>query len=1264
MSLRLAYKRSLQDTDASSAPSSSPYDPEVPMVDDDEIIYVKPRKPVPKRNQKPAATTGKRRSSPRQKTITEQPSASARGKGCVRAGGKRKRDSTDDVVKAPTPRKRSRVNPIPSTPETPSQAQPIESSVVEIAPIVADQSQNLEASITSSPLSAPQSCPVSEASLKCSTTFRREQKAEGEQVDVNGEHDLKNEILLTATAAQQTGENSPPSLAENPESSAVLPMDALRNVATETCPENEAGAEKPQKLPTPPSSVSSSQGTENNPQPNTNVEPDASAAPSTPLLVSDGIVDGEAISAESRLFPTTPASIERLNRITEERSPISELDADCITVASTKSAVGDPKVADAAGGTELDVQLPTPSSLVDSPPAPEESQTTRRRSGRTTQPRQREDGMVEFLESLEESDVANGSGLDYEDPNMGDLGWTMSSDDTPSKPGRKKPGAQKAQAPAQAPKMKTSLEESKITKRGRPKKVPQKRKTSTSNSDIEISSLAKTPKSDKPKATRRKSVKVLPPKLTSPTTELRPATQTVTTQMPSRIVRLPAISRSILDLSKRLTQRAELPLKPEPQGRPLVWADSRQALCETLPYFKKPQGGCYQNEGHIYGFLFDSVGHCREYMDENVIICRAGGGMESDPSGGMVQRKDQLMKEAQVQAILNDIEHQNPIVVICGNRNVSAPCKMPHQYCVLGWYKPVRVWSEKTAGKGTKVWKTIKYRLERLDQLEPAWYAPTDSQLSSRELSADTLMFKECGHCKIEYPQVYLQSWMCLNQDCGVFWKIDGEDAPLNKAGLDYNPAFLLHREAQWGDESKPPANLRPPVPNIGNVIGDNITYINTRGICCPKCGRCNSRRLFLGWKCENLDCDFELFPQHRPVVLAMLHTPWDAAPTLVRNKYDSSQGVKLKVEHKHGYKISTYTFEKLKGRFIHAAASKDVVQETGGPNDMFAQIQIEDLGLERRTFATKKMSGGRTNKSTVTAEAAPGILDPPADVVVDLGQSQESIEQDEDGSAMKKPEYEDGDLMTAFSMNFGMPYKFVASGASRPFEPFKINVERDEVPGAPEPVKECRRRLNWAQREFLDERKDYKDFNEELIFAYMEGQKIEYHDDGEEGLGPRIATLSLGGRAKMHIRMKQKHYVGCSKNGIFTEEEPMPGSIDGPAMYGKRHEKWKELQSLKGDDGAAYTKRRKEIPKELGIFEKRMKKADDLVTVTLSHGDIIIMDGDDIQKYLEHKVVPEGYLRFALTCRTVLGNHLKPEELPGYPVEEDPVLYAGPSTD
>ena len=692
-----------------------------------------------------------------------------------------------------------------------------------------------------------------------------------------------------------------------------------------------------------------------------------------------------------------------------------------------------------------------------------------------------------------------------------------------------------------------------------------------------------------------------------------------------------------LGISKLMSWREPVDLKPAPAGQPRVWAESRQALCETLPYFKKPQGGCYSNDGHVYGFLFDGVGHCREYLDESLILCRAGGSMEADSaSGGMAQKKDQSMTEAQVQSIINDMKHHNPVIVICGSKNVAAPTKMPHQYNVLGWYKPVYVWAEKTQGKGSKVYTTIKYRLERLNQhLEPAWYSPENEQspISEEDKAyAGQLFSKQCDYCGTNSPQIYLQGWWCVNPGCDAFWEINNSPAPCGKGGLDYDPAFLLHRYPLWKNDDQErepvPADVRPSVPRVGDLIGDNLYYINTRGVCCPKCGRCNSRRKFSGWKCENPGCNWSLTPEHKPVLPTMLHTPWDAAPTLVRNRH--ADGVHVESMHLHGYKISRYTFNGVNGCFLHLAATKEVLEEKNGPNEMFATLQSADMGLERRVFAVSKMSGGKPKE---------GLPEP---------STQEDGVLVEENANEATGEFAAGDLMMAFSMNYGMPYKFVASGGSQAFDT------------APSPVTECRRRLNWAQKTFLSNQDEYMDFNEELLFAYLEGQKIEYHDDGESGLGPRIATLSLGGRAKMHMRIKSKHFVGCSKVGVFTEERPVPGGIDGAEMDRKRMEKWEELQTLKRDS-VAYNKRRKEISKELGIFEKKMKKANDLVTVTLSHGDMIIMDGRDIQKYLEHKVVPEGYLRFALTCRTVLPDHLKSEERPVYKVEEDPITYNGP---
>ncbi|KAI6847056.1 hypothetical protein KC367_g3515 [Hortaea werneckii] len=699
----------------------------------------------------------------------------------------------------------------------------------------------------------------------------------------------------------------------------------------------------------------------------------------------------------------------------------------------------------------------------------------------------------------------------------------------------------------------------------------------------------------------------------------------------------------MLALSRSLTHREPIASKPPPPGQPRVWADSRQALCETVPYFKKPQGGCHQNDGHVYAFLFDGVGHCREYMDSDVIIARAGGGMESDSnSGTMMQAKDQTMKEAQVVAMLNDAQLQNPLIVICGNKNTGALTKMPHKYNVLGWYKPIAVWAEKTAGKGKKNWTTIKYRMERLRSEEPAWHAPIGA-IPRDSSEAGELVKSTCVSCGQCYPQIYLESWMCLSSSCDRFWRLgNGQEAP--SGALTYNPAYLLHR-TPWPVEEEP-FDVRPRMPQSGKVIGDTLTYINTRGIVCPNCGRCNPRYRFIGWVCDNQHCNWEgLKVNHQAIMPAALHQATDTfgdGPSLGRNRHDPS--ISVKVSYSHGYKIFTYTVEGIEGRFVHAVANGRINREHHGPDDMFAALQTEDMGLERRRFNSEKLSGGKDKEihSTPARSHVRGQLpSPPND--------EPEPDEAEELGATQKPEADVGDFMTAFSMNYGMPYKFVASGASRPFE------------DSPWPVQACRSRLNWAQRTFLpDSATGNDEFNEELIFAYMEGQKIEYHDDGEEGLGPRIATLSLGGKAKMYLRMKSKHFVGCSKTGVFTPDRPVPGGIDGKEMDEQRLAAWNGLQSLKETNRAAYSKRLKEIPKELGLYSKKGKQAPDLVTVTLNHGDIVLMEGDDIQKYLEHKVVPDAHLRFALTCRVVLENHLKPEERPGYIVGPDDYGYDG----
>ncbi|KAL8276751.1 hypothetical protein RQP46_010860 [Phenoliferia psychrophenolica] len=93
----------------------------------------------------------------------------------------------------------------------------------------------------------------------------------------------------------------------------------------------------------------------------------------------------------------------------------------------------------------------------------------------------------------------------------------------------------------------------------------------------------------------------------------------------------------------------------------------------------------------------------------------------------------------------------------------------------------------------------------------------------------------------------------------------------------------------------------------------------------------------------------------------------------------------------------------------------------------------------------------------------------------------------------------------------------------------------------------------------------------------------MNFHDDGERGLGPVVATLSLGGDATLSFRKKDT---------------------------GKLASKGSRRPSRK------------------------------LLTLKLRHGDITIMEGEAVQRLYEHGVEIDGKLRFAATCRKISLEH------------------------
>ena len=124
-----------------------------------------------------------------------------------------------------------------------------------------------------------------------------------------------------------------------------------------------------------------------------------------------------------------------------------------------------------------------------------------------------------------------------------------------------------------------------------------------------------------------------------------------------------------------------------------------------------------------------------------------------------------------------------------------------------------------------------------------------------------------------------------------------------------------------------------------------------------------------------------------------------------------------------------------------------------------------------------------------------------------------------------------------------------------------------------------------------------------------------QYHDDGEKELGPTVATLGLGGPASMTLRMKEKHWNGyttsLSKGKLFDPDaEIIPNSY--------LEEERRKLK-LEVETGLS----REDAQKK---FDKLLKKTDKkksancpaFLKMRFLHGDIIIMQGAEVQKYFE----------------------------------------------
>lgn len=414
------------------------------------------------------------------------------------------------------------------------------------------------------------------------------------------------------------------------------------------------------------------------------------------------------------------------------------------------------------------------------------------------------------------------------------------------------------------------------------------------------------------------------------------------------------------------------PEKPDPTFKPPICSLTRMALCETLPYYRAFQSGEYSTDFITYGCLLADNAFIRDFMDGSVTISRAGGGMSQNAKKEMVQTKDQDANKIG-RALKTNMERHIPVVHLTTKNNPFLPSKAPHEYCVLGHYKPTRVWVEKQWSDKKHV-KCVRYRFEKLSSGgEPIWWLPKGTEELAPRGSLPPPMNRACGWCSQASDQIYLQGWMCLNDTCKAHWKLVTDTGALrdpHEPDLVYDPRFLKQKTNAWPNEDHV-FDLMPYDAHMSEDTPAHSLYnVHAwKGIVCPKCTCCIPRLAWEGWKCKTPGCGYQRIAPRKVIPATSLREiyhcikdsytfPRDKIPEQMRQNVIVAAPV-----YAYNYTIVTYRFRGVDGFITHLIPNETVLCHPGGPDDMFAELQSTDIGLERRTNGPRNDKNARPTR-------------------------------------------------------------------------------------------------------------------------------------------------------------------------------------------------------------------------------------------------------------------------------------------------------------
>lgn len=173
-------------------------------------------------------------------------------------------------------------------------------------------------------------------------------------------------------------------------------------------------------------------------------------------------------------------------------------------------------------------------------------------------------------------------------------------------------------------------------------------------------------------------------------------------------------------------------------------------------------------------------------------------------------------------------------------------------------------------------------------------------------------------------------------------------------------------------------------------------------------------------------------------------------------------------------------------------------------------------------------------------------------------------------------------------------------------------------------------------------------EFNEIYPVLYLEAQKMNYHDDGEPGLGPLVSSLSLGEEAIMSFRLKAKYTADHKHKSAASNQKACRSEEEDCVEVQRQHgsaRRWAEVDLFapgqatdsdlsnemmigKGKRKAEKQTSRQSFTKECALPSEGSKcdilmRDRRLLHFPVRHGSMVIQEGHGLQSMLEHSVEP-----------------------------------------